>query len=76
MTDADSTLAFLRDKKIQKMLEGNAGLRIRREEETDYSDSEEGRMRFFSTTGSNSQVLIADSNFLSVNGCMYQFTII
>lgn len=46
MTDVDSTLAFLRDKKIQKMLEGNAGLRIRREEETDYSDSEDGMWRF------------------------------
>jgi len=42
VTDVDSTLSFLRDKKIQKMLEGNAGIRIRREEESDYSDSEEG----------------------------------
>lgn len=40
VTDTDSTLTFLRDKKIQKMLEGNTGIRPRKDE-SDYSDSEE-----------------------------------
>ncbi|XP_052252486.1 uncharacterized protein LOC127859281 isoform X2 [Dreissena polymorpha] len=40
VTDVDSTLTFLRGKKIQKMLEGNAGIRTR-QDISDYSDTDE-----------------------------------
>jgi len=42
VTEADSTAAFLRDKKIQKMLEGNAGLRstVKHDDMSDYTDSD------------------------------------
>ncbi|KAL4228414.1 hypothetical protein ACF0H5_011462 [Mactra antiquata] len=40
VVDVDSTLTFLRDKKIQKMLEGSTGIRPRKEE-SDFSDSED-----------------------------------
>ncbi|XP_052805300.1 uncharacterized protein LOC128235033 isoform X2 [Mya arenaria] len=39
--DVDSTATFLRDKKIQKMLEGNAGLRAKHGGESDYSDTDD-----------------------------------
>lgn len=41
VTDADSTLTFLRDKKIQKMLESKPPSRVVKRDDSEYSESEE-----------------------------------